>query len=443
MSQSNTLENWIDRQYRFSAKAMLDSVSATGITKTRPGFGQTIVPKRGSIIASPVLANWDPDPDYFFHWFRDSAIVIDALRVLHEDGTLGREALTHFADFIRFSLALKALDGQSLVDDPSWRTRTEARFQQYLRTGAELAAVTPETVVAETRVNPDGTLDISRWSRPQHDGPALRIIAVLRWLESTASLDRETIEAATRLLRDDIDFILRHGDEPDFDMWEEERGQNYYSLRLGATALERACAWLDGRDGATSQACHTAASVLHQRLDSFWMESEGYYRSRLSGAPNKYLDISVVFAVIHAGGNGPLHSIRDVRILATLQKLEALFEREYAINHNQPKTRAPALGRYSGDVYFSGGAYYFSTLAAAEFYYRLAEGCMGQLARIYLERGDAFLETVRTFTPPSGELSEQFDQKTGAQTSARKLAWSYAAFITAIAARRSCKKISP
>ena len=33
-------------------------------------------------------------------------------------------------------------------------------------------------------------------------------------------------------------------------------------------------------------------------------------------------------------------------------------------------------------------------------------------------------------------MSEQFDQRTGAQTSARHLAWSYAAFITCVAARR-------
>jgi glucoamylase len=433
------LDEWIERQYRFSANAMLESVSATGITKARPGFGQVIVPKRGSIVASPVLADWDPDPDYFFHWFRDSAIVIDAIRVLHEDGTLGAEALTHFGDYLRFSLALKALNGKSLAEDPTWRTKVRPDFQQYLRSDAELAQVTPKNVVAETRVNPDGTLDISHWSRPQHDGPALRIIAVLRWLESIPALDHGTIEAAAHLLRDDIDFILRHGDEPDFDMWEEERGQNYYSLRLAATALDRASAWLDGRDRAAAQACRAASFTLQRRLDSFWMENEGFYRSRLSGAANKYLDISVIFAIIHAGGDGPLHSIGDVRILSTMHKLEALFEHDYAINQDRPKDRAPALGRYAGDIYFSGGAYYFSTLAAAEFYYRLAGVCTGELARTYKEHGDAFLETVRYYTPQSGELSEQFDQKTGVQVSARNLAWSYAAFITAVKARRALR----
>ncbi len=76
------LEHWIEAQYHRSREAMLPAVSAVNITKQRPGFGQTIVPRRGSIVASPVLAAYDPDPDYFFHWFRDSSVVMDAVRLL-------------------------------------------------------------------------------------------------------------------------------------------------------------------------------------------------------------------------------------------------------------------------------------------------------------------------------------------------------------------------
>lgn len=425
------LDDWIARQYRFSARAMLEAVSATHITQIRPGFGQTVTPVKGSIVASPVLAAWDPDPDYFFHWFRDSAVVIDALRVLHEDGTLGPEALAHFRDFVGFSLSLPHREP---VTD---RAKTKADFQQYLRPDGEIAAVDAQDVAAETRVNPDGTFDISRWSRPQHDGPALRLIAVLRWLTSDAALDDDSRTKASRLAAADIDFILRHLGEPAFDMWEEEQGQHYYTLRAEATALARAASWL--RDAGKAEACRAAVSTLHRRLDGFWRENDGFYSSRLSGDPTKYLDISVIFAVIHADDEGPLHSIRDVRMLATLRKLEELFDGLYAINRGQ--NRAPAMGRFASDVYFSGGAYYFSTLAAAEFYFRLAAECTGDLARDYFAKGDAFLETVRAFTPASGELSEQFDRNTGQQVSAKKLAWSYAAFVTAIAARNSCDEV--
>ena len=99
------LERWIERQYRHSAAAMLRSVSAAGIVKVRPGFAQTVRPQKGSIVASPVLGAYDPEPDYFFHWFRDSAVVIDALRILYEDTALDGEFFTHFADFVRFSFS--------------------------------------------------------------------------------------------------------------------------------------------------------------------------------------------------------------------------------------------------------------------------------------------------------------------------------------------------
>ena len=119
---------------------------------------------------------------------------------------------------------------------------------------------------------------------------------------------------------------------------------------------------------------------------------------------------------------------------ATLARLEALFDAEYAINRHRGVALGPAMGRYAGDVYYSGGAYYFSTLAAAEFCFRAA--AQVPAGDSWLARGDAYLETVRVYTPPSGDLSEQFDQQTGVQRSAQQLAWSYAAFISCIQARR-------
>jgi glucoamylase len=110
-----------------------------------------------------------------------------------------------------------------------------------------------------------------------------------------------------------------------------------------------------------------------------------------------------------------------------LSRLDALFDASYAINQNRSPGFGPAMGRYAGDKYYSGGAYYFATLGAAEFCYRNGDHA----------RGDSYLRTVRAFTPDGGDLSEQFDRITGAQTSARHLAWSYAAFLTAVAARQS------
>ena len=159
-------------------------------------------------------------------------------------------------------------------------------------------------------------------------------------------------------------------------------------------------------------------------------------------------------------------------MLATLFALERLFEEEYPINRARPADCAPALGRYAGDSYFTGGAYYFSTLGAAQFCFLLAQAAaQGEdiavttesraplaallqtpaaalsdgalagrsreaLAAAALRRGDMYLATVRRFTPASRELAEQFSQLDGAPTSADNLTWSYACFVTALAARR-------
>src|SRR5580658_5145511 len=125
----SAFEQWIEQQYRHSALAMLRSVSAVHLVKHRPGFGHSIRAAKGSVIASPVLGAYDPDPDYFFHWFRDSAIVIDALRLLYEDRSLGREALNQFDDFVRFSLGLQQLDGRALVSSNAWRARVQPDFE--------------------------------------------------------------------------------------------------------------------------------------------------------------------------------------------------------------------------------------------------------------------------------------------------------------------------
>jgi glucoamylase len=445
---TESLERWLGREYSQAATAMLRSISATDLVKERSGFGQTVRPVAGSIVASPVSASWDPDPDYFFHWFRDSAIVIDAVRLLYEARHLGAEAVTHFADFVRFSLSLKALDGRALVEAPHWRSKVTPDFVQYLR-GDDLLTVSGDAVYADTRVNPDGTLDISRWTRPQHDGPPLRALAVIKWLSALQrrraddDIAASALANAERLLRIDLALTALNWREPSLDIWEEELGQHYFTLRVSSAALNEGARWLRAMDEATeATALQTEARTIRATLDRFWLPDAGHYVSRIMPPgveSTKLLDIAVILAAVHAIDGEEAHSARDLKVHATLEKLEQLFDELYPINRGRTRGRAPALGRYAGDVYFSGGAYYFSTLGAAELCFLAAAAhAPGSAARArWAAHGDEFLETVRAFTPASGDLSEQFDQRTGEQTSAKHLAWSYAAFISCVTARRA------
>jgi glucoamylase len=454
------LDDWIEKEALFAARAMLRSVSATNLVKDRPGFGQQVVPRLGSVLASPVPASYDPDPDYFFHWFRDSAIIIDALRVARAEGLAKQTAGDGLREFVEFNRSLRDLDGRELVRNGRFREKVQPSFLQYVRPDAEIAAVFGGPVLAEARLNPDGTLDFTRWARPQNDGPALEVLALTRWRNAQPDLDDALQAAMLELVSGDLDFIRARVSERCFDIWEEESGYHYYTQLVQAEALARGAEWLEeAGNAALARACCSVAGELAPSLDAFWSARDGYIRSRTDvagGAPEKALDISVILGVLHAGRKEGAHSVLDPRAQATLTTLEDVFDGEYAINRNRSPEGGPAMGRYANDAYFGGNPWYLATLAAAEFYFTLAialksgaqlveaaenarfcERLGGENpAKAAFERGDTFIRTVQAYTPAEGDLSEQFDRTTGAQASAKHLAWSYAAFITAAASRR-------
>ena len=261
-----SLDDWIAGQARFASIAMSRAISATQTVKHRPGFGQIVIPRPGSVLASPVLAAYDPDPDYFFHWFRNSAIVMRALRVSMAEGWAGGEANDRFREFLDFSLSLRGLDGREFLRQGDFRERIEPSFLQYARSDAEIAAVSGPAVLAEARVNPDATLDISRWARPQADGPALRVLAMLDWRSAVAGSDERLRAGMRDLVIGDLDFTLAYAQRPSYDIWEEESGFHYYTLLLEAEALAEGAEWLaEIGEGERSAACLAVADAIAPR----------------------------------------------------------------------------------------------------------------------------------------------------------------------------------
>ena len=473
---ASELLEWAKEQHRFCAMRMLRAISATTLVKRRDPMGQTIRPARGSILASPEMAAYDPKPDYFFHWLRDSALAADALRETIEDGGLEPSAIGHLVDFVDFSLKLCRLDGPSFLHQGGYPEAIEPSFLEHVRARQDIAEITGDKVLGEARYNADGTLDVLKWGRPQNDGPALRALTVMRCL-ALDSFRAEAGDRAMTLLRYDLDYTLSHWRLACCDLWEENIGFHYHTRLVQQAALAAGATFLAAEgDVGRATACAIAAGELLDELDAHFDPEDGVYLGRLAetgpdAPPPRRLDIAVVLAAIHAERRAGAHSVVDPKMLATLTALERLFE-DYPINRTRPRDCAPALGRYAGDSYFSGGAYYFSTLGAAQFYFLFAqaavegetilvtaesrtplaellgtaaaalnEGALAdtlrpQLADAALHRGDMYLAMTRRHTPASRELSEQFSQYDGAPTSADNLTWSYACFITAFAQRR-------
>jgi glucoamylase len=429
LSDTLSLEFWIERQSACSAAAIERAISATHLTRRREAFAQIVVPAAGSVLASPAIADWDPDPDYFFHWVRDSAIVMRTVAELMEDAATEFERQRwrrHFQDFVHFSLALSNLDGVQFLSRSRHRQATRRGARKFLRRDAEISRLAGDELLGEPRYNPDGTIDILRWSRPQYDGPALRALACLRYL---AAGGPQTDEVAL-LLGQDLGFTVRHAGRCCIGPWEEagQKVQHYY------VALVQLGALVHGRDwaGDAAEAWRAAQEKLRAGLDRHWSEPHQVYaslRPAMAGTADDLVDAAILLAVLDADlPDGP-HSACDPRMQATQTTIERLFARELPINGRLLAGDAPALGRFRDDRYFGGGAWYVTTLAAAALSYRRAR-CPGSDRAALIRRGDAFMARVRALTPADGALSEQVDRVSGAPTSARHLTWSYAAFVS-------------
>ena len=235
------------------------------------------------------------------------------------------------------------------------------------------------------------------------------------------------------------EFAFAQGAQPCFDIWEEEHGLHYYTLCVTRRLWKQGADWLDvlGQWARGTQLSHGSGGVSP---DAGWIlagRTRGITaRAVLSSGErsSKELDIAVILAAIHAGSSGSRHSVRDPRMHATLARLEALFDAAYPINHGRPPAPARRWAAMQGDVYYSGGAYYFSTLGAAEFCYRARPGRASLRAIVAAAGGRLYCDRARVHARERRHVRAVRSAHRGADLG-KHLAWSYAAFISCVAAR--------
>ncbi|RAP42125.1 hypothetical protein BYZ73_07155 [Rhodovulum viride] len=411
---------WVAARRGGAARALRRAVSATGLSRHRAGFGWTVVPARGSILASTRVASWDPEPDYFHHWTRDAAIALAAVPAAMaaepEAAPFWRQAV---ADHVRFSLAISDPDRRGPPVNPLKHSATEA-FRPYLRPDAELAALTGAAWLAEPRCAADGGPDLERWGRPQYDGPALRAAALMRL---GAAMPEARGPEADRLIARDLDFTLAMAGAPCLGPWEEEPvRRSSFTLIAQWDALELGARRLGRPD--LAEAADRLADLIAEAADPV----SGGWRESLEATPG-LLDAATVLALVQAGRSDGPFALTAPRTRATMAALETLFARLYPVNHGRA---APALGRCAEDIFCGGNPWFPVTLGFAEAHYRIA-AATGDAAEF--GRAEALMAVVEDLAPEGDDLPEQADRRTGAPTSCLGLTWSAAAFLMAAAAR--------
>jgi glucoamylase len=429
------LSKWILTQEQTSIERMLLNISPAGAAL-------------GTVVASPSKQS----PNYNFHWVRDASLVMN--EVVH----LFNEAPTE---------ALRRKHQKSLEDfiDLSRRQQVEPS-----REG-----------LGEPRFRVDGVADTIEWSRPQFDGPALRALTILNYLNSSSITKQNLV--ATEVVRTDLDFVARMWRIPSFDLWEELRGQHFYTQAMQYSALRAGATYFSSLgDSPFATLLNQEADQLAIVLDTYWDYKKGYITASqniVSPIAKNYkdenLDTAIILAALHAGANRPqILSFNSDRLMATAVALEKAFSKEYRINREQKVT---AIGRFTDDTYFGGNPWYVTTAAFAELFYRVAGAVsadgsitvtnwnrdfltstlghapklaqkivvaspLGQALLLKLRlKGDQFLGLIRQYSGDRGELAEQFDRDSGVPVSAPDLTWSYASLLSAIQSRNELKSI--
>lgn len=382
--------------------------------------------RNGAVVAAPT--EYTPGQNYSYHWVRDAALTM--------------------SEVVRQRQSLAQGDFQDLMD----------RYLGFCETTQRTAGPN----LGEPKYFLNGEVFSKPWNRPQDDGPALRVLSLLDYLAS-GSASPNAQDRVVTVVRKDLGYLVQHGDEASYDLWEEQKGHHFFTHYSQWLALQRGGEWLQAH-GQSGAAALSAASSMRERLLEF--HQGGEIHSWLENPERA--DISVLLVLLYL--DGPLAEDDSVQ---TFWRLRQRFLKEYPLNQGGPRDAdgvllEPGLGRYPGDIYDGSGTslanpWFLATAAGAEYCFRLSREVPSlnqanhDLLQLAFQRGggqgavsngdretvakglkvlgEAYLRRIRLHGGPDGSLSEQFHRKTGFMVGAPCLTWSYVALLRALDAR--------
>ena len=413
---ADSFSKWLNRQSEISTQRLLDNIGPAG---AHPG----------AVVAAPSRR----DPDYFYHWVRDAALVMDTVLTIYES-----------------------------TDDLRLKGELEGILFDYLELSRQnQVAETPsgDRGLGEPKFHADGSVFWGPWGRPQNDGPALRAVTLARFAHILLDQGRRDIVneklyrpeiPASTVIKADLEFVSHHWREHSFDLWEEIKGHHFYTQMVQRRAM------VEGARLARRLGDHAAADWYDRQVPHISNELEKYWdpeaeiivatRHRVDGINYKHsgLDSAVILGVLHGYADDGFFAPSDPKVLATAAKMERAFRAIYPINRVDgfPGT---AIGRYPEDRYTGyhsdgeGNPWVLNTNAFAELYYRAARSKFrygsNRAAENLIHHGDSYLARNQVHANPDGSLSEQINRNSGHHQGAPNLTWSHASFLTAVWAR--------
>ena len=171
--------------------------------------------RAGVVIASPNKVS----PNYFYHWVRDAAISFMQVQNYYLTTATGsRPGLqTWMLSHLSLNLGFQGIANLQAGD-------------------------------GEPKFNVDGSAFQGPWGRPQTDGPALRAISFMYFLNlvnkenwpNKAQIAASLYDAKLpthSLIKTDLEYVANHWNQASFDLWEETYGAHFFTLVVQRRAL--------------------------------------------------------------------------------------------------------------------------------------------------------------------------------------------------------------
>jgi glucoamylase len=403
-SYASRENSWLDAESQVAIGHILQNISPADASP-------------GAVVAAPSRT----EPNYYYHWVRDAALVMDTVVLRYENSKSSRD-----------------------------RSVYAQKLHEYLDFSEGLQNVRAIGGLGEPKFEVDGSSFDGPWGRPQNDGPALRALSFIHW--ARVLLDEQQTSFVKKRLYDgrspsqsvikrDLEYVSHHWQDSSFDLWEEVQGDHFYTRMVQRRAL------LEGSDLAiqlgdfgASEWYASQAREIEGQLKNFWDNKHKYFRAtmnRRAGVDYKSseLDVAVILGMLHGFTGDEFLKFSDPRVLSTIDALENSFRRIYPINQ-RAEIPGVAFGRYPEDRYGGsdfdyGNPWPLCTLAIAEAYFRAAQELGGSAGLALVAKGDALVNRVKFHANADGSLSEQMDRYNGFMKSAPNLTWNYAAVLTA------------
>ncbi len=364
----------------------------------------TNIQKRGIVPGVVIASPSKKDPDYFYHWIRDGAITMRCIILLYRKNKINFDYLVRL-------------------------------FNNYIAIEQKIQDLPTISGLGEPKVHVNITPFNDSWGRPQNDGPALRSIVLMEYLEilfenkfRNNNLDKHVLQIlydskypTKSIIKKDLEYITTNFFLEGFDLWEETRGFHFYTLMVQRKALQEGSKLAKKlNDPQAGDWYEINSNKITNLLKMFYRENR--IISSIKSLDNPELlrkdDSSIILAYLHTDTQP------DLPLKNTVDDLIKLFRDEYPINKENDYY---LIGRYQNDHFFGGNPWVLLSCALANIIKKINLSLDIEFYKGIDKKIINDILDISNFN--SGHFSEQINKNTLIMTSASYLTWNFSEMI--------------